>query len=272
MSIRDALTTISSEKAKQFAEEYFALDARYPGVGRYTGAHFEALGEDQNRPNQITASDLLAVGTLSVNVPARAAIGILGDLAEAVSALLAQIPADARLGNLKGKDAFDSLLGPASPSLALWDLLRRNAKNEHRWDVGPTIASKILARKRPHLIPIEDSVVDRVIKRGRQNSWRLWWEALAADDALEKRASEVREHIGRPQLSTLRTLDIVLWKSGQPSSEKRGIHLSHNAWSEGRYRQGRECGSTSREPGLERGPVTPGGGTAFARGTWTRSR
>src|SRR5699024_643000 len=80
MSIHDALTTISSENAKQFAEEYFALDARYPGVGRYTGAHFESLGEDQNRPNQITASDLLAVGTLSVNVPARAAIGILGDL------------------------------------------------------------------------------------------------------------------------------------------------------------------------------------------------
>ena len=219
MSIHDALTTISIEKAKQFAEEYFALDPRHPGVGCYTGAHFESLGEDQNLPNRITASDLLAVGTLSVTVPARASIGILGDLAEDVSALLAQIPADARLGDLKGKDAFNSLLGSASPSQALWDLLCRNAKNERRWGVGPTIASKILARKRPHLIPIEDSVVDRVINRGRQNSWRLWWEALAADDVLEKRAREVREHIGRPQLSTLRTLDIVLWKSGQPSSE-----------------------------------------------------
>ena len=215
MSIRNAVTAISPENAKRYAEAYFAPDPRFPGVGIFTGSHFESLGADQNLPNQITASDLLAVGTLSVNVPARANIALLGELSEEISGLLAQIPADIRMGELRDEPSFNDHLGPDSPAHALWDLLRRNAEDESRWDVGPTIASKIMARKRPHLIPIEDSVVNRVIGRGKQNSWCLWWEALVADEYLEERASEVREHISRPQLSTLRTHDIVLWSSGR---------------------------------------------------------
>lgn len=215
MSIRDAVTAISPENAKRYAEAYFAPDPRFPGVGIFTGSHFESLGADQNLPNQITASDLLAVGTLSVNVPARANIALLGELAEEISGLLAQIPADMRIAALRDESSFNDHLGPDSLAHTLWDLLRRNAEFDSRWDVGPTIASKIMARKRPHLIPIEDSVVNRVIGRGKQNSWRLWWEALVADEYLEERASEVREHISRPQLSTLRTLDIVLWSSGR---------------------------------------------------------
>lgn len=215
MNIRDAVTAINPETAKCHAESYFAPDPRFPGVGLFTGSHFESFGADQNLPNQITASDLLAVGTLSVNVPARANIGILGELAEEISGLLAQIPADMRMGELRDELSFTAHLGPESSAHKLWDLLRRNAEDESRWYVGPTIASKIMARKRPHLIPIEDSVVDRVIGRGKQDSWRLWWEALVADEYLEERASEVRQHISRPQLSTLRTLDIVLWSSGR---------------------------------------------------------
>lgn len=215
MSIRDAVTAISPENAKRYAEAYFAPDPRFPGVGIFTGSHFESLGADQNLPNQITASDLLAVGTLAVNVPARVNIALLGELAENISSLFSQIPADLRIAALRDESSFIDHLGPDSPAHALWDLLRRNAEDESRWDVGPTIASKIMARKRPHLFPIEDSVVNRVIGRGKQNSWRLWWEALVADEYLEERASEVREHISRPQLSTLRILDIVLWSSGR---------------------------------------------------------
>lgn len=72
-----------------------------------------------------------------------------------------------------------------------------------------------MARKRPHLIPIEDSVVNREIGLGSQNSWRVWWEELRQDDYLVERATEVREHVDHSKLSTLRTLDIVLWKSGE---------------------------------------------------------
>lgn len=215
MSIRDAVERLNSEKAKQLAEEYFEPSEIASEAGLYTGAHFETLGADENLSDRITASDLLAVQCLSVKVPARASIGILGPLADDISSLLSEIPPDARLKDLRSDAQFESTLGKDSPALQLWDLLRRNGTNDVRWGVGPTIASKIMARKRPHLVPIEDSVVDRVIDRGRRNSWRLWWEALTADDYLEERASEVRERIERPALSTLRTLDIVLWKSGK---------------------------------------------------------
>lgn len=77
-------------------------------------------------------------------------------------------------------------------------------------------ASKIMARKRPHLIPIEDSVVNRVIELGRGDSWRLWWEAFQAEgDYLEERAKKLRAEIGRPELSTLRVFDVMLWMWGK---------------------------------------------------------
>jgi hypothetical protein len=68
-----------------------------------------------------------------------------GPLADQVSKLLATIPADAPLW-----DAADLDLARAS---ALWTLLTTTA------GVRSTIAGKIMARKRPELIPIIDSVI-----------------------------------------------------------------------------------------------------------------
>ena len=73
-----------------------------------------------------------------------------------------------------------------------------------------------MARKRPHLIPIEDSVVNWVIELGQGNSWRLWWDAFQAEgDYLEERATKLRAEIGRPELSTLRVFDVMLWMRGK---------------------------------------------------------
>src|SRR5699024_6021951 len=99
--------------------------------------------------------------------------------------------------------------GPNSAAMQLWSILFRQHK------VGVTRASKILARKRPHLIPIYDSVVKRGIEQQHSdNEWRLWWEALTIDDYLENRAEHLRQAIDRPELSTLRVLDVLLWYSG----------------------------------------------------------
>lgn len=73
-----------------------------------------------------------------------------------------------------------------------------------------------MARKRPHFIPIEDSVVNRVIGLGRGDSWRLWWETFQAEGVyLEERATKLRAEIGRPKLSTLRVFDVMLWMWGK---------------------------------------------------------
>lgn len=216
MSIREAVDRISSTDAKRYAREYFAPHKTFTSSRHYTGSHFEEIAADQNERDRITAADLLAVQNLAVRVPARAAIGILGDLSSSLTDLLAQIPDSIDLASVTAAD-HESTLGKESPAKQLWDLLRQTGGK--RWGIGPTIASKIMARKRPRLIPIEDKVVNRVIKLGSHKSWQLWREALRVDGGLEARADEVRDHVGHPELSTLRALDIVLWKYGKEHSK-----------------------------------------------------
>lgn len=217
MTIHEALQRIDPEVGKHLALEYFAEHPEFPGTGAFVGSHFDAFVREPTPVNEVTASDLLAVQMLAVKVPSRAVLGILETYASRISELLAVIDPKLRLEDVP-EDEFDSVLGKESPAQALWDLLRRTDPGEARWGVGETIASKIMARKRPHLIPIDDRVVTRVIGRGRKNSWRMWWSELRADSYLTERAEEVKEHVNRTDLSTLRALDIVLWMSGRRQS------------------------------------------------------
>lgn len=98
----------------------------------------------------MTVEDLLAVTLLSVDVPGRVALQLLaGPLGGQVAALLAQVPTDVALHE-RGAGA---LLAPESPARQAWDLL----VEPH--GMGWVIAGKVLARKRPHLIPVYDNVV-----------------------------------------------------------------------------------------------------------------
>ena len=82
--------------------------------------------------------------------------------------------------------------------------------------MGRTRVSKLMARKRPHLIPIEDSVVNRVIGTDAKDTWKEWWHALTTDpEPLTSMAGTVRDAAKIPELSTLRALDIVLWMKGK---------------------------------------------------------
>lgn len=68
-------------------------------------------------------------------------------------------------------------LGKGSPAHTLWGVLR--ADDAPRWGIGTTTASKILHRKRPHLIPIWDVVIGQVIgKRSSRNQWLNWTTLL----------------------------------------------------------------------------------------------
>src|SRR5699024_7326640 len=166
----------------------------------------------QNHPNRITGSDLYALSTLQISVPRAAGIGILNMERSRITKLLSQIP-DAKLEELSAKD-FEKHLGPESPARQLWDVLRRNNPGDIKWGVGPTTASKIMARKRPNLIPIQDSVVDGAIGRKNKDAWKLWWQTLGENKELIRRASAFRNYLtdlgaANPELSTLRVFDIV---------------------------------------------------------------
>lgn len=193
----------------------------YTGEGKYglprSGSHFDhwAGGGDRNEiRNELTADDFLAVSFLYVSVPPEAAIGLLGDRKSDVKGLLEQIPHDRHLADLSS-DEYEKFLGPGGPAQELWDLLTSKpalkSKPSYKWGIGPTTASKIMARKRPNLIPITDERVGDLVGR-KGDYWLQWYMALTDDSRLPERLDDINEKAGIHQNpSPLRVLDAILW-------------------------------------------------------------
>jgi hypothetical protein len=168
--------------------------------------------EDRDR---ITDSDFVAVSMLSVKVPAKAAVGLADPtVAARITELLAKIPTDTKMSDLTTEEA-QATLGKNSPSCDLWQILR--ADGARRWDVGPTIASKIMARKRPNLIPIWDDIIGQVIgKRGPRNQWLNWHNLLQPGTPLPDRLRRIHEQSEVAKgLSEFRIMDAILWRHGR---------------------------------------------------------
>ncbi|MCT9625769.1 hypothetical protein HWD94_11610 [Pseudarthrobacter equi] len=103
----------------------------------------------------------------------------------------------------------DKFFGEGTAALALWRMLRNNK------GVGQTTASKLMARKRPGLIPIFDSVVGRVTGfPNADGTWRAWHQALSSDAALTDGLRILRKSAGLARVPLLRILDVVLWMDG----------------------------------------------------------
>lgn len=179
----------------------------------YTGAWFETLA--RSGTNQITAEDIVAVRTLSVEVPPRFAIWLLGDGAAMVSAELADVPADLDLWDADPERD----LGPDSPASRLWVLLQRGSWPVERRanGVGPVTAGKLLAAKRPRLIPVWDEHVDDALRLPARKFWSTMSQ-MFRDEGLPSLLREILEEATnnggaapQPERSLLRVFDIVVW-------------------------------------------------------------
>lgn len=219
--IRDAILSGNYKEQAVRLKCYYCGIASPEKIGPFTGAHFDSFKPETRAQKMFTSADLYAVSALSVTVPPKAGFTIL-DKNSGVdfNELLRLIDNEIKIEDISSRQQFDALLGPDSAATKLWDLLCRNNKGDIKWDVGATTASKILHRKRPHLIPIYDSVIRKVIKDKSKTNWQHWWEALAGDDGheLRSRADGLREEIGKKELSTLRILDVILWMDPQFNS------------------------------------------------------
>ncbi|MCZ9349124.1 DUF6308 family protein [Streptomyces mutabilis] len=176
-----------------------------PGTVPFTGSRFEHLAGGGDRPeiaDRITAEDLVAVQTLSVTVPPPVALDILeGRLGTRLSGLLQTIPRDIDM-----VDADAVVVADGSPADRAWRLLCE----QH--GVNWVIAGKVLARKRPRLLPVYDRVVRCAV--GRPLSfWLALHAALREDDAaLHRRLLELRQAAGLPEtVSALRVCDVAVW-------------------------------------------------------------
>ncbi|MFF5502006.1 DUF6308 family protein [Streptomyces roseolus] len=183
------------------------------GTPAYTGSRFERLAGGGDRPetaNHFTPADIIAVATLSVDIPARAALNLLEPAGHApYTALLAQIPLDLDLAATDD----ERHIAEGSPAWTLWRTLREVD------GIGPITAGKLLARKRPHLLPVYDAVIKRVFERPATDLtfWSDVRHALRADDhRLATHLEDTRTLAGiGNDIGILRTLDTAAWLHGK---------------------------------------------------------
>lgn len=201
--LRERVLSFVADPADNLVDQFFDT------TGRFAATTFDMLPD--NPPNRFTTTDLLAVTLLDVALTPDSVRAVLDIKAEAFGELLAAVPADVDLW-----DASDDDLANAE---ALYWALR----NLHK--VGRTRASKLMARKRPKLIPVIDSVIHTALALG-DNTWselRICLSDPAMRDAIEC----IRpENAPVDSISTLRLLDAAIWMWRSQSRTARAARLN----------------------------------------------
>jgi hypothetical protein len=176
--------------------------------------HSRPLAGGGDRPeiaNVITAEDLVAVTLLRVDVPGDVALQLLeGNLGRDLTHHLREIPTDVRISD----PAAAALLADGSSADVAWDLL----KEQH--GMGWVLTNKLLARKRPRLIPVYDTVVECAL--GSPAALWNWLVPMFADGELEKHLVAIREGAGvSAEVSPLRVLDVIVWMGHRTGHQRQ---------------------------------------------------
>lgn len=193
----------------------------------FDGGHwdnFDPSGTRSASPDEFTADDLLSASLLSADIPPTALVKILtnenvkGTLSEGLRAL----GEDRDLASLEPDEIRD-----LEHTSTLWNDLRDIP------GLGPTLTSKLIARKRPRLIPIYDSFVGEAVYGGTTVSyWARMHAALHGNDrALHRHLVKLGQTAGLGQrVSPLRIFDVIAWLDSTGKSEgllrERGMGVS----------------------------------------------
>jgi hypothetical protein len=199
--------------------------------GAFTGPGFDTYGVGRFDPCAITGDDLIAVSMLSIGVSTRQKGDLTPDAilkiepkAAEVRRLLEAMPIDRDLHSLNESE-FENLMGTGSPGEELYLLLRRA--------IGfPRVPThKLMARKRPRLAPVRDSVTEGMLGLSRSPAWwRPWWEALTTEPRIPDRLASIRLASDAADLSLLRIADIVLWMKGTAGKRRTSRSAPTGIW------------------------------------------
>lgn len=197
MSLGSRIDALLAEpKTGKLVTAYFQED------GPFAGHTFDRLGS--NPPTQFTPDDLLAVSLLDVSYAPAAVRQILGH-SDRWSRLLAAVPPEAVLWEMD-----EEVYGAAD---SLWRALVKLP------GVGPTKAGKLLARKRPSLVPIFDDVIATFLPPGDRGFWWGVQEALL-DSTRRDELNALAEDMA-PTPTTIRVLDVAVWMRCSNSTNAR---------------------------------------------------
>ena len=175
-------------------------------------------------PNSFTQADLTAIRNLSVSTTAAFDAWLLGPGQAPTSQLLAQIPNGLNLSAVT-QNQFLNLLGSngGSPASQLWNLLvtQLRASGQPARQGIQVVASKLIAGKRPHLVPITDSFVR--VEMGISGWAKTWtcFHALMTNPGIQAQLATLGAGliangpyaggVNPASLTELRLLDLALW-------------------------------------------------------------
>lgn len=182
------------------------LAAYYDPQGPFAGATFDML--PNNDPDSFTPEDIVAASLLDVRFTPLAVRALLDPAGEPAIKLSA-IRSDVQLWDEDAEEA----LGEANDA---WRVLRKVD------GVGPTRASKLLARKRPGLIPIVDSVIRNALPSLEPDSWEAFRTALRSGD-LRNEVLAARPENAPNDTTILRLIDVAVWMRCSGSRNARRV-------------------------------------------------
>ncbi len=90
------------------------------------------------------------------------------------------------------------------------------------------MVTKLIARKRPRLIPIYDAEINRVLGLNEGAHWApLAAELQSSGRQLHTRLMELHASARlAPEVSPLRVLDVLSWRVGKGHADTLGLHAS----------------------------------------------
>ena len=206
--IRGELRNDAVRAIRRYFEEPTAQNGR---LG-FTGRRFERFEGGGDRPeirDVIAPADVLAVTLLGVERGiGRVALAVAEEKRDKIAELLNQIPITAL------HEVTSDAIGRDSAAWRLWTLLC-TAGGGHR----SVTAYKLLARKRPALLPVCDSIVEAQLGRPR-DIWDCYWTWFNDDPSRVEATESLRaEAEGVGDISLLRCLDVALWMFGTGRAE-----------------------------------------------------
>lgn len=213
--VQGAILRILDGDALDLVGAYYRREATdYPSAKRvlFAGRLFDEL--PGNRDSLFTVGDLAAASLLDVRFGPHAVLELLER--PECNRLLSDIPSDVPLWETR-----EAQLDGNSATGRLWDRLTGIP------GVSTTRASKLLARKRPHLMPILDSVVVNALQLRGLNNWLTLRVALTPTvrnriDALAPAATDQ----GAALPSTLRLLDVATWMTHSQSRQAKAVRAA----------------------------------------------
>lgn len=214
---RQCLLVLKDDRTPERVRQY------YDAKTNYAGATFAGL--EPNASDEITATDLLAVTTLSVDIPVLAVRRILENesIQNELREKLESLPS-CSLENTVERD-FPAMKEFYDLVKSL--LVKADTKSSNAW----VTASKITARKRPALFPVRDNVVCKLLGINRlgdrAKDWVVFRELMRDEEIRAVLSSTVSkaeavkdERVVRFDVEPLRQLDVALWTAESKESTR----------------------------------------------------